>query len=94
MDLSAAGPDGTSVPVYDEDPEESFIGPVGLANFFAEESDAAERDDEDYGEDEYYDGEGTLPAPLETSTSQRTGLSDPGHVETVSGHTHGPKVIK
>ena len=56
MDLSAADPDGTDVPVYDEDPGEAFTGPVNLGNFFAEESDVAELFTGDYDEDEYYDG--------------------------------------
>ena len=63
MDLSAADPDGTDVPVYDEDPDEAFTGPVNLANFFAEESDIAELFTGDYEEDEYYDGDALEPTP-------------------------------
>ena len=87
MDPSAADPSGISVPIYDEDPEESFIGPVGLVNFFAEESDAPEREDDDYGEDEYYDGEAYQPTPLEGSGPQRASHPEVAQPETGSGHT-------
>ena len=75
-------PSDISVPVFDEDPDESFTRPEGLNEFFNEEYEQ----DEYY--DEYYDGEGSYqPEPLETSASQRTAQSEAGHAETVSGHT-------
>ena len=92
MDPSAADPGGISVPIYDEDPEESFVGPNGLSNFFAEESDIAELFTdglEPYeDEEENYDGAGLLPPPLETSASQRVAQpTEATHAGTVSGHT-------
>ena len=83
-------PSAIPVAVYDEDPEESFIGPEGLTNFFNEEYEAAERFNGDYeDDDEYYDGDGyQQPDLLETSASQRAGTNDAAQAETVSGHTH------
>ena len=37
MDPPAVDPIGISVPIYDEDPEENFIGPGGIVNLFQEE---------------------------------------------------------
>ena len=95
MDQSAAGPngismpaDGTSVPVFDEDPDESFAGPEYLDRFFAEESDTAELFTGDAEEDEYYEGDGSYqPDPLVHSAAQRSITEDGLHAETGSGHT-------
>ena len=76
------GVDPTAIAVadFDEDPDESFTGPNGLNEFFNEE----------YEQDEYYDDDGEgyeEPEPLVRSAAQRTGQPEPGHAETVSGHT-------
>ena len=74
--------DSAAIPVaaFEEDTEESFIGPTGLTDFFNEE------DEEDYYED---DGEGYRePEPLETSTSQRVPHDESTQVGNVSVHTH------
>ena len=60
MDPPPVDPTGISVPNFDEDPEESFIGPEGITNLFQEEesevADLFTGNDEDYGDyDEYYD---------------------------------------
>ena len=95
MDQSAAGPggtpvplDGTTVPVFDEDPEEAFTGPEYLDRFFAEESDTAELFIAGAEEDEYYEGDGSYqPDPLVRSAAQRSITDDGLHAETGSGHT-------
>ena len=81
-------PSGTDVPIYDEDPDESFTGPVGLENF-AEEPDIAGLYTGDYEEeDEYYEGDGSYqPDPLVRSAAQRSVTEDALHAETGSGHT-------
>ena len=90
MDPPSVDPSGIAVPTYDEDPEEAFIGPQGLSNFFQEESDVAELFTGEYedDDDEYFDGAGFEPSPLEGSAPQRTAQSEAGQPETVSGHTH------
>ena len=88
MDPTAVDPSGIAVPAYDEDPDETFTGPQGLSNFFQEESDVAELFTGEYeDEEEYFDGAGFEPSPLEGSAPQRTAQSEAGHAETVSGHT-------
>ena len=89
MDPPPVDPSGIEVPIYDEDPEEAFIGPQGLNNFFQEESDVAELFTGDYEEeDEYYDGDGSSqPDPLVRSAAQRGDTHDARQAETVSGHT-------
>ena len=88
MDRSALDPDGTSVSIYDEDPDESFTGPEGLSNFFNEESEVADLFTGEFDEDEYYDGDGSYqPEPFEDSTPQRTVPREAGHVGTGSGLT-------
>ena len=84
MDPTAVDPSGIAVPVYEEDPDESSTGPVGIANLF----------DEEYEDDEeYYDGDGSYqPEPPETSASQRVAQYEATHAETVSGHTQPPAV--
>ena len=89
MDPPPVDASGIEVPIYDEDPEEAFIGPQGLNNF-QEESDIAEPFTEEYEEDdEYYDGDGSYqPDPLVRSAAQRGVTDDALHAETGSGHTH------
>ena len=69
-------------PLYDEDLNESFTGPEGLANLFNEEED----------DEEYYDdgdeGGSQHDEPLETSASQRDDPVETSQADTVSGHTH------
>ena len=73
--------DPTAIPVaaWDEDPDESFHGPGGLADFFNEE------DEEDYYDDdvEGYDE----PEPLEISASQRVPQQEVTQAGDVSVHT-------
>ena len=74
--------DPAVIPVdeYEEDNEESFIGPQGLTVFFNEE----DEEEEDY----YDDGEAYQDAdPLERSAAQRADTDDAAQAETVSGHT-------
>ena len=89
MDPTAVDPSGIEVPIFDEDPDENFSGPVGIGNFFNDESEVAELFNGDYeDDDEYYDGDGSYqPEPLETSVSQRVAQEEATHAETVSGHT-------
>ena len=74
--------DPSAIPVaeYEEDPEESFEGPVGLTEFFNGD------DEEDYYED---DGVAYEEAqPLERSAAQRGNPLEVPQAETGSGHTH------
>ena len=68
-------------PLYDEDRNESFTGPEGLANLFNDEED----------DEEYYDdgdeGGSHHDEPLETSASQRDDPVETSQADTVSGHT-------
>ena len=74
-------PSGIAVPAFDEDLDENFTGPEGIADFFNEGYD----EDEDYYDD---DGEGyEEPEPLVRSAAQRADTQDAAQAETVSGHT-------
>ena len=80
MDPSAVDPFAEQMPIYDEDSDENFTGPAGIASLFNEEYD---EDDE-----EYYDDDGSYQQePLETSASQRVDPDETTQAETVSGHT-------
>ena len=71
MDPSAVDPSAIPVADYDEDLNEAFTGPNGIANFF-DEYEGAESINGAYldGEEEYYDGDGyQQPEPLESSAS-------------------------
>ena len=72
-------PAAIAVADYEEDLEESFIGPNGITEFLNEE----------YEEEDYYDdGEAYRDAdPLERSAAQRADTIDAVQAETVSGHT-------
>ena len=84
MDPATLDPSTIPVGGYEEDPDEEFLGPAGLADFFNE--DGVYEDD---GEEEYYDGDGSQePEPLEHFTAQRDNPTEVSQVETVSGHTH------
>ena len=83
MDPATLDPSTIPVGGYEEDPDEEFLGPAGLADFFNE--DGVYEDD---GEEEYYDGDGSQePEPLEHFTAQRGNPTEVSQVETVSGHT-------
>ena len=63
---------------YEEDLEESFSGPTGIAQFYEEEEQA------------YYEGEGyeePITEPLELSAAQSGNPEEVPHVDTVSGYT-------
>ena len=80
------GVDPTAIPVaeYEEDLNEAFTGPNGIASFFNEDYD---------DEEDYYDGNGyQQPDPLEDSAPQRTAPMEAGQAETVSGHTQKDRV--
>ena len=78
--------DPSAIPVadYDEDPEEAFIGPDGVASFFEEDGTYL-----DEGEEDFYDGDGSQELePLELSAAQRGDPSEVPHAGIVSDHTH------
>ena len=84
LSTNSMDPISVAVPQYEEDLEESFIGPAGIAQF--------------YGEDEqaYYEGEDheePITEPLELSAAQSGNPEEVPHVDTVSGYTHakGPE---
>ena len=94
MDSTAASPagismpaDGTSVPIWDEDPDENFAGPEFLNRFFHEELETAELFSGDDEEDEYY-GDASYSQTLVPSAAQRSSTTDALHAETGSGQTH------
>ena len=94
MDSSPTSPagismpaDGTSVPVWDEDPDETFAGPEYLDRFFHEELETAELFSGDGDEDDYYE-DGAYSQSLVPSAAQRSSTTDALHAETGSGQTH------
>ena len=94
MDPLAMDPSRIPVGDYEEDLNEAFTGPTGMAQFFNDEYEGAESFNGDYvdEEEDYYDGDGyQQPDPLETSASQRVAHDEAAHAETVSGHTQGPR---
>ena len=79
MDPTAVDPAGISVPAYEEDLDESFSGPIGIAEFYDDEEQA------------YYEGEGyDQSEPLELSAAHRAYPDEVAHADTVSGHTQCP----
>ena len=78
--------DGTSVPVWDEDPDETFTGPEFLDRFFQEEYETAELFSGEADEDEY-DDDGSYSQTLVHSAAQRSSTTDALHAETGSGQT-------
>ena len=88
MDPLAMDPSRIPVGDYEEDLNEAFTGPTGIAQFFNEEYEGAESFNGDYEDEAYYDGDGyRQPDPLETSASQRVAQDEVTQAETVSGHT-------
>ena len=82
--------DGTSVPVWDEDPDETFAGPDYLDRFYAEESETADLFSGE-GYEDGYDDDASYSQTLVPSAAQRsfTLREDDGlHAETGSGQTH------
>ena len=77
MDPTAVDPAGISVPGYDEDLEESFSGPIGIAEFYDEDEQA------------YYEGEGyDQSEPLEQSAAHSANPDEVAQADILRDHTH------